>query len=131
MTRLLVVHPDPTLARSRAAELAAAGYVVEACLGPSGRDCPILDDQPCPLLDQADALLYDAALGTPREMEYLAAHLRDTYADLPLIVIGAERATGRLELEGPRRVWPVSADASIEQLTNVVESALTEQGMAT
>ena len=58
------------------------------------------------------------------------AHLRDEYADLPLLVIGEDASAPWTELEGPQRVWRVPADASSERLTSVIEEALTEQGMA-
>jgi hypothetical protein len=130
MTRLLVVHPDPRVVQQRATALVAAGYSVESCSGPAGSQCPVLTDEPCPLLDRADALVYDAGLGSPEEMRFLIAHLREEYADLPLLVIGADASASWTELDGPHRVWQVPADASREQLTSVIEEALTEQGMA-
>jgi len=130
MTRLLVVHPNPLVVWDRAAALEHAGYEVETCPGPSLTDCPVLEDQACPLLDRADALVYDAALGTAQEMQYLVAHLRDDYVDLPLILIGADDATPWAETEGPRRVWRVAPGGTVGELAAVVEKALTEQGMA-
>jgi hypothetical protein len=87
-----------------------------------------MGDQPCPLLDGADALIYDTALGSPQEMRVLIAHLRDTYADLPLIVIGE----GEVEVANAdeERVWRVPSVQTVAQLTAVIEEALTEQGMA-
>jgi hypothetical protein len=104
MTRLLVVHPNPMVVWDRAAALEHAGYEVETCPGPASTECPVLVDQACPLLDGADALIYDAALGAPQDVRYLAAHLRDTYADLPLIVIGPGDSGRWTETEGSRRV---------------------------
>jgi hypothetical protein len=130
MTRLLVVHSDPTVADARAATLRQVGYAVETCAGPGDLRCPVLDDQPCPLLDRADVLLYDAHLGSPREMEFLVAHLRDTYVDLPLILVGADGPPDWIALDGQQRVWPVPAAASPEQVSDVIEEALGEQGMA-
>jgi hypothetical protein len=129
MTRLLVVHPNPLIAWDRAAALEHAGYEVETCPGPADAACPILADQPCPLLDRADVLIYDAALGSAGEMQFLVAHLRDAYADLPLVVIGPD-AESWTELAGPRRVWRVPQVGTVGQLAAVVEEALTEQGMA-
>jgi hypothetical protein len=130
MTRLLVVHPNPLVVWDRAVALEHAGYAVDTCPGPSSTACPILEDRPCPLLDTADALVYDATLGSSQEMQYLVGHLRDTYADLPLIVIGADDSERWAALDGPRRVWRVPAADTIAQLSAVVEQALTEQGMA-
>jgi hypothetical protein len=128
MTRLLVVHPKPLVAWDRAAALEHAGYEVETCPGPAHADCPVLSDQPCPLIDRADALLYDASLGSTAEMQFLAAHLRDAYADLPLIVIGADDAWPATD--DPGRVWRVPDLGTTAQLASVIEDALTEQGMA-
>lgn len=130
MTRILVVHSDPRVVQQRALALVAAGYSVESCSGPADTRCPVLTDEPCPLLDRADALVYDAGLGSAEEMRFLVAHLRDEYADLPLLVIGADASAPWTELEGPQRVWRVPADATQEQLTSVIEEAMTEQGMA-
>ena len=130
MTRLLVVHPDPLVVWDRAAALEHAGYAVETCPGPAHTDCPILDDEACPLLDTADALVYDASLGSDLDMQYLVAHLRDIYADLPLIVIGADESDRWAQIEGTRRVWRVPTIGTIGELASVIEQALTEQGMA-
>lgn len=128
MTRLLVVHPNPTVVWDRAAALELADYEVETCAGPAHADCPIIADQPCPLLDRADALVYDTALGTTQEMRLLIAHLRETYADLPLIVIGPDQPLTAEANEG--RVWRIPSVETVAQLTAVIEEALTEQGMA-
>ncbi len=130
MTRLLVVHPDPLVVWDRATALEHAGYEVETCPGPALTECFVLKDQACPLLDRADALLYDAGLGQPEEMQYLVGHLRDDYVDLPLILIGADDVTDWAELEGPHRVWPFPTGGTIGELVAVIEEALTEQGMA-
>ena len=130
MTRLLVVHPNPMVVWDRAAALEHAGYEVETCPGPASTECPVLTDQACPLLDGADALVYDAALGAPQDVRYLAAHLRDTYADLPLIVIGADDSARWAEIDASRRVWRVPRVGTVAELVAVVEEALTEQGMA-
>jgi hypothetical protein len=127
MTRLLVVHPNPTVVWDRAAALELANYEVDTCAGPAHADCPLVGDQPCPLLDGADALIYDTALGTPQEMRVLVAHLRETYADLPLIVIGADDGAADAD---EARVWRVPSVQTVAQLTAVIEEALTEQGMA-
>jgi hypothetical protein len=128
MTRLLVVHPNPMVVWDRAAALELADYEVETCTGPAHADCPIMADQPCPLLDRADALIYDTSLGSTQEMRFLISHLRDTYADLPLIVFGE----GEVDLSGAdeNRIWRVPSVQTVAQLTSVVEEALTEQGMA-
>jgi len=130
MTRLLVVHPNPLVVWDRAAALEHAGYAVETCPGPAHADCPIVEDQSCPLVDRADALIYDTSLGSDPDMQFLVRHLRDTYADLPLIVIGTDESTQWAEIEGSRRVWRVPTVGTIGELVAVVEEALTEQGMA-
>lgn len=130
MTRLLVVHPNPLVVWDRASALEHAGYSVDTCPGPASTECPVLSDQACPLLDTADALIYDAKLGSPQDMRYLVAHLREDYADLPLIVVGADDSTPWAEFAGPRRVWAAPAVGTIADLTAVIEKALSEQGMA-
>ena len=129
MTRLLVVHPNPLVVMDRAMALEHAGYTVETCHGPADTDCPILTDQACPLLDRADALIYDAALGSEQEMQLLIDHLRQTYVDLPLIVLGGDEAAVWGEPEGPHRVWRMPSVGSVGQLAELIEDALTEQGM--
>lgn len=114
----------------RAKALEHAGYEVETCSGPSHADCPILRDQACPLLDHADVLVYDTALGTPQEMRLLVDHLRDTYADLPLVVIGTDGVPAPTAPEPNARVWRVPAVGTLAELTAVIEEAVTEQGMA-
>jgi hypothetical protein len=130
MTRLLVVHPNPIVVWDRASALEHAGYEVETCPGPSVTECPVLVDDACPLLDHADVLVYDAGLGTPQDMRYLVGHLREDYADLPLIVIGADESSSWAEIEGTHRVWRVPAGGTVAELAAVVEQALTDQGMA-
>jgi hypothetical protein len=130
MTRLLVVHPNPLVAWDRAAALEHAGYEVEICGGPAHAGCPVIDDQACPLLDGADALIYDAALGSTGEMRLLVEHLRDMYADLPLVLIGAADASEWARVEGDQHVWHVPQVGTVAELVAVVEEALTEQGMA-
>ncbi len=130
MTRLLVVHPNPLMVWDRAAALEHAGYEVETCPGPSVADCPVLDDQACPLLDHADALVYDAALGSAQDMRYLVGHLREEYADLPLILIGADDSAQWSELDASHRVWHVPTVTTVADLAGVVEAAMGEQGMA-
>ena len=130
MTRLLVVHPDPLVVLDRAVALEHAGYEVETCPGPADTTCPILTDQACPLVDHADALIYDATLGSDAEMRLLVDHLRDTYVDLPLIVLGGDESAPWAEREGPHRIWQMSSAGTLSQLTALIEEALTEQGMA-
>ncbi len=129
MTRLLVVHPNPLMVWDRAAALEHAGYEVETCPGPSTSECPVLDDQACPLLDHADALVYDAALGSADDMRYLVAHLREEYADLPLILIGADDSPRWSDLDA-HHVWRVPSVTTVADLARVVEAAMSEQGMA-
>ena len=129
MSSVLVVHPNAAVAWDRAAALELAGYAVETCTGPSDTACPIVDGQACPLLDRADALVYDSALGSTRDMHFLIARLRDVYADLPLIVLGAPDAADTIEPDGPR-VWRVTSVETVAELAAIVEEALTEQGMA-
>jgi len=130
MTRLLVVHPDPLVIMDRAIALEHAGYAVETCPGPTGTPCPILDERACPLLDAADVLIYDAHLGSDQEMRVLVSRLRDTYADLPLIVLGGDASAPWAESTGPRRVWQMPSVGTLSDLTALIEEALTEQGMA-
>lgn len=129
MSTVLVVHPDPAVAWDRAAALELAGYAVETCGGPSDTACPVVDGQVCPLLDRADALIYDAGLGSTQDMRFLVARLRDAYADLPLIVLGGTDTADALGPDGPR-VWRVPSVETVAELAAVVEDALSEQGMA-
>jgi hypothetical protein len=130
MTRLLVVHPNPLVVWDRTVALEHAGYQVETCPGPSITECPVLDDQACPLLDHADALVYDAALGSVHDMRYLVGHLREEYADLPLILIGADEAPQWTDLDAAHRVWHVPSVTTVAELSSVIEAAMSEQGMA-
>lgn len=130
MTRLLVVHPDPLVIMDRAIALEHAGYTVETCSGPTETPCPILDERACPLLDRADLLIYDAHLGSDQEMRVLVSRLRDTYADLPLIVLGGDETAPWAESTGPRRVWRMQSMGTLSDLTALIEEALSEQGMA-
>ena len=131
MTRVLVVHNDAAAADRVAANLQAAGYETQTCLGPLDQHCPVVEGLPCPLADGSDVLVYDARVaGDAEGMRNLTLHLRDVYADLPVVLTSADASLGWIELEGPDRVVPVPVDADPAALRDAVETALTEQGMA-
>ena len=131
MTRVLVVHNDPAIADRVAANLQLAGYDTDTCLGPMDQQCPVVEGLPCPRADGSDVLVYDArVVGDAEGMRNLALHLRDVYADLPVVLTSVDDSAGWVTLDGPDRVVPVPLDADPTALREAVETALTEQGMA-
>lgn len=131
MTRVVVVHHDPAIAAEQAGLLRSAGYDVQACGGPLAEPCPVLDDHPCPLADDADVLVYDAwAAGDSDGGRGLVSHLREVYADLPVILTATDERLGWIETEGPQRVIPLRGRPDAEALAQAVERALADQGMA-
>jgi DNA-binding NtrC family response regulator len=129
MTRVLVVQRDPAVAERIAADLGRAGYETELCGGPEREPCPIGSELPCPLVDRADVLVYDAwVAGDSDGGHQLISHLRDVYADLPVILTSttssldwvrtgscrsrASRSRGRSSTpsrrRSPTRGWPSS-----------------------
>jgi hypothetical protein len=131
MTRAVVVNADPVLAERHAEALRAAGYVVELCGGPQQEPCPVLENLPCPLVDRADVLIYDAwVAGSSDGGRQLIAELRDTYADLPVVLTSVDRSLAWVETEGPHRVTPLVGEPTPEELRAAVEAALADQGMA-
>ena len=88
MTRVVIVHRDRQVADRMAAELRGIGYQTEQCGGPQQEPCPVMEDLPCPLVDRADVLVYDARVAGDSEGGHrLVSHLRDVYADLPVVLI--------------------------------------------
>lgn len=131
MSRVVVVHRDPAVAAEQAESLRAAGYEVEVCGGPLATPCPVLDDLPCPAADGADVLVYEAwAAGDSDGGRLLVAHLRDLYADLPLVLTGVDGRLDWVESEGPERVVALPARPDAAQLREAVDGALADQGMA-
>jgi CheY-like chemotaxis protein len=131
MVRAVVVNHDPELAGQQTEVLRAAGYLVESCGGPQQQPCPVLDSLPCPLVDRADVLVYDAWIaGTSDGGRRLVADLRETYADLPVVLTSVDRRLDWIETEGPHRVTPLVGKPTPEELLAAVEAALADQGMA-
>ena len=131
MTRVIVVNHDPAVAAEQAALLRSAGYEVELCGGPVALPCPVLEDLPCPLVDRADVLVYDAwAAGDSDGGRRLVGHLREVYADLPVVLTAVDDRLAWVETEGPGRVTPLSGRPSLEGLRQAIEGALADQGMA-
>ncbi len=131
MTRAVVVNADPHKAERQAEVLRAAGYEVELCGGPQHEPCPVLDSLPCPLVDRADVLIYDAWIaGSSDGGRRLIADLRETYADLPVVLTSVDRSLDWVETEGPHRVTPLVGEPTPEELRAAVEAALADQGMA-
>jgi len=111
--------------------LRAVGYEVELCGGPQQDPCPVLKSLPCPLVDRADVLIYDAwVAGSGDGGRQLIAELRETYADLPVVLTSVDQSLTWVESEGPHRVTPLIGEPTREELQAAVETALADQGMA-
>jgi DNA-binding response OmpR family regulator len=131
MTRVLIVQSDPAVADRIAADLRAAGFETEQCGGPRQAPCPLNDELPCPLVDRADVLVYDAYVaGSGDSGRHLVSHLRDVYADLPVVLTSADASLGWVQMEGPGRVFPVQANPDAATIRAAIELALSDQGMA-
>ena len=131
MTRVVVVNHDPAIAAEQAAMLRQAGYEVEFCGGPVVEPCPVMQELPCPLVDRADVLVYDAwAAGDSDGGRRLVEHLREVYADLPVVLTAVDERLSWVETEGSHRVTPLSGRPSLESFRQAIESALADQGMA-
>ena len=131
MTRVLVVHSDPSTAGGMADELRRYGYDVETCGGPIRERCPIGEGLPCPFVDRADVLVYDAwVAGDSDGGRRLISELRETYPDLPVVLTSADERLDWVEAEGPHRVIAFASLPSSRLLVDAVDAALTEQGMA-
>jgi len=129
--RAALVNRDPATASRQAAVLRAAGYDVETCGGPQQEPCPVVGGLPCPIVDRADVLIYDAwVAGSADAGRQLVAELRETYADLPLVLTSVDENLAWVETEGPSRVTPLAGDPSPEELVAAVDAALADQGMA-
>ena len=127
MTKAVVVNAESSQADRYAAALRAAGFEVELCGGPGHESCPVLSGLPCPLADRADVLVYDAGvIADPVAVRELIDDVRDTYADLPLVLTSATADFEWVETEGPHRVIPITDP---DQLVPAVAAALDEQGM--
>lgn len=125
------MNHDPATARLQADALRAAGYLVETCGGPQDEPCPVVGSMPCPIVDRADVLIYDAFVaGSGDAGRQLVAELRETYADLPLVLTSVDENLAWVETEGPLRVTPLTGDPSPEALVAAVSAALADQGMA-
>ncbi len=131
MTRVLVVHQDPGVADRMAGDLRQSGHEAEICGGPSHVTCPLNTGLPCHLVDWADILVYDAQVaGSSEGTQQLVTELRETYADLPVILTSADETVDWVEREGPNRVLPIRDVPTGEALADAVETVLPEQGMA-
>ncbi len=131
MTHVLIVQRDPAVADQMAADLRRAGFETELCGGPRQERCPVVEDLPCPLVDRADVLVYDAFVAGDSEGGHrLVAHLRDVYADLPVVLTSAKASLPWVEGEGPERVFPLGDRPDPATLLAAIEMALSDQGMA-
>jgi hypothetical protein len=131
MTRVLIVNRDRSVADRIATELRASGYQTEQCGGPQQEPCPVVGELPCPLVDRADVLVYDAHVAGDADGSHrLVSHLRDVYADLPLVLTGTDSTLRWVERGGPERVFPLGPDPEPAELRATIEIALSEQGMA-
>ncbi len=131
MTRAVIVNAVPDQAQRHAEILRAAGHEVELCGGPDQDPCPVLGGLPCPLADRADVLVYDArVVGDDDAVRRLVAEVRETYADLPLILTSVDPRLAWVSKEGPARVHPIAGDPAPDELLAAVEAALDDQGMA-
>jgi DNA-binding NtrC family response regulator len=131
MTRVLIVNRDLSAADRIATELRASGYETEQCGGPQQEPCPIVGELPCPLVDRADVLVYDAHVAGDGEAGHrLVSHLRDVYADLPVVLTSTDATLRWVERTGPERVFPLGPDPEPGELRAAIETALEDQGMA-
>jgi len=131
VTRVLIVNRDPTVADRIAAELRDGGYETELCGGPQQEACPVVDQLPCPLVDRADVLVYDAHVAGDSEGGHrLVSHLRDVYADLPVILTSTDASLDWVQRTGPERVIPLGTEPETSELRAAIETALEDQGMA-
>ena len=131
MVRAVVVNAHRQAAEKQAAALRTAGFEVELCGGPREESCPVLESLPCPLVDRADVLIYDAWIaGSSDGGRRLVTELRETYADLPVVLTSVDRRLDWVERDGPHRVTPLVGEPSGEELRAAVEAALADQGMA-
>jgi hypothetical protein len=131
MTRVVIVHRDQAVADRIALQLRGQGYETEQCGGPLQEPCPVVSDLPCPLVDRADVLVYDAHVAGWSDAEHgLVRHLRDVYADLPVILTSTDPSLDWVSREGPERVTPLGDDPDPETLRQAIETALEDQGMA-
>jgi DNA-binding NtrC family response regulator len=131
MSRAVVVNTDPVIAQRHAAALRAAGHEVETCAGPGHETCPVLVGRPCPIVDLADVLIYDAwVAGSTEAARELIEDLRETYADLPVVLTSADSRVPWVTSEGPYRVTPLVGQPTPQELREAVDRALEDQGMA-
>ncbi|HEU4672887.1 MAG TPA: hypothetical protein VFS32_08315 [Candidatus Limnocylindrales bacterium] len=131
MTRVLIVQRDRSLADRMASDLRRAGYEIEQCGGPREERCPVVDSLPCALVDRADVLVYDAWIAGDADGGHrLVSHLRDVYADLPVVLTSADPSLDWVTRDGPERVLPLPARPEPEDLRAAVETAIGDQGMA-
>ena len=131
MVKAVVVDRDPERAERHADILRAAGHEVAICDGPDQRHCPVLTGLPCPVVDGADVLMYDAWIaGSSDGGRQLIAELRETYADLPIVLTSVDRRLDWVETDGPHRVVPLIGEPSVEAMLMALEIALADQGMA-
>lgn len=131
MTRALVVHHDIDLADQEVESLRRFGYTVEQCSGPTANTCPVLNGGECVMAARADVLVYDAWAGGDSDGgRRLVEHLREVYADLPVVLTAVDGRVNWVETEGANRVTPLSGRPSLESFRQAIESALADQGMA-
>lgn len=60
----------------------------------------------------------------------IVTELRETYADLPVVLTSVDRSPTWVETEGPHRVTPLVGDPTPAELLAAVEATLADQGMA-
>ena len=114
MTRVLVVHHDIDVADIEVDELRRAGYEVDQCAGPIGRDaCPVLHGEPCWQVDEADVLVYDMWASGDGHRE-LIEDIRDLHPDKPVVVTSPGLVLDWIETEGAHGVTPVAWRADAE-----------------
>jgi hypothetical protein len=105
--------------------LEGMGHEVEVCHGPSGHDCPLVEDGTCDLIERAHGVVFKLDLDVDYHREILARYRLTLPDDLPIAVAvraGQLDAYGNL-LEGVY-VWdhqPTTAD--LDGFAALVEDA--------
>lgn len=114
-TRVLLEVPDPLVRDSLERDLAARGYQVLACGGPSlepdeGVTCPVLRQERCPAVSGADVVVSTMSLTRP--ITRLIQRRVARYGHPPLILAAPEHV---VDTHGdgmtPYQVFPVAPEA--------------------
>ena len=114
-TRVLIEHPDPDVRHVLGDQLAARGYSVRGCAGPSeDGGCPILAQQPCPAVDGAEVIV-NGLLGDSRG-RLIARRIRRSHPDKRIVVEATDWMAAQVDTTpdsdvAARRTYPLRTDA--------------------